>query len=267
MVLSELNVRHTRRHMPTRRIALGDAYLPTSGPAYGAVLLGAVVAEHLSELDDEQADLLPRLVREARDGLSVPRIALRYRLQTDTHGLDRSRHRIHNDEGRLVLELDRHARPDPQVIGAVMAAATLPPSPRAVAFRSIDAAMRRPGALPEGMRIRRQFHGLPGASPPRAGTGRGDLGAVGSFGSPDGWVGDWAGVSPDARWAMEVFGLGPESELLRADVQARFRRLVRQMHPDHGAARAGAAERLAELTEARAVLLGAIASADEESAG
>jgi len=71
MVLAELLVRHTRRHMPTRRVALGDVYLPTSGPAYGAVLLGAVVAEHLPDLDDEQADLLPRLVFDARDGLTV----------------------------------------------------------------------------------------------------------------------------------------------------------------------------------------------------
>jgi hypothetical protein len=33
MLLAELNVRHTRRHMPTRRVALGDLYHPTSGPA------------------------------------------------------------------------------------------------------------------------------------------------------------------------------------------------------------------------------------------
>ena len=33
MLLAELNIWHTRRHMPTRRVALGDAYLPMSGPA------------------------------------------------------------------------------------------------------------------------------------------------------------------------------------------------------------------------------------------
>ena len=77
MLLAELNVRHTRRHMPTRRVALGDVYLPTSGAAYGAVLLGAVVGEFGSDLDDEQSELMPRLVRDAREGLAVPRIALR----------------------------------------------------------------------------------------------------------------------------------------------------------------------------------------------
>ena len=44
MLLAELNVRHTRRHMPTRRVALDHAYLPTSGPAHGATLIAAVVA-------------------------------------------------------------------------------------------------------------------------------------------------------------------------------------------------------------------------------
>ncbi len=117
VILAELNIRHTRRHLPTRRVALGDHYLPTSGPAYGAVLLGAVVSENLGGLDDEQRDLLPRLLADAEDGLSVPRIALRYRLQTDTHGLDRSRHRIVADGGPLVLELDRTAGPRPRCSG------------------------------------------------------------------------------------------------------------------------------------------------------
>ena len=255
-VLAELLVRHTRRHMPTRRVAVGEAYLPTGGPAYGAVLLGAVVAECLPELDTEQADLLPRLIDDARDGLAVPRIAMRYRLQTDTHGLDRSRHRVVSEATRVVLELDRHGRPDPQVIGAVMAAAALPPSGRSIAFRAIKDALRRPGVLPEDVEVRRLLMGIPGAPPLPVGV-RGPVGA--------GY--DWAGVSTEQRWAMEVLGLGAGVELDRADVQSRFRRLVRLAHPDHGAQRQGAAERMAELTEARTVLLDHIASADAESAG
>ena len=258
MVLAELLVRHTRRHMPTRRVAIGHAYLPTSGPAYGAVLLGAVVAECLPELDAEQADLLPRLIDDARDGLAVPRIGLRYRLQTDTHGLDRSRHRIVSDGNRIVLELDRHGRPDPQVIGAVMAAAALPPSARSVAFRAIKEAVRRPGEMPEGVDVRRLLLGIPGGPPPPVGT-RGGAAYDDAAG--------WTGVPTDQRWAMEVLGLGHEALLDRSDVQARFRRLVRLAHPDHGAERHGAAERVAELTEARSVLLDCIASADTESAG
>jgi hypothetical protein len=174
VILAELNIRHTRRHQPTRRVALGDHYLPTSGPAYGAVLLGAVVAENLDGLDDEQRDLLPRLLADAEDGLNVPRIALRHRLQTDTHGLDRSRHRI-------------VARPN------------------------------------------------------------GDGGDI--------EVEAWRGVPAERRWAMEVLGVRAGARVDREDVQRRFRRLLRLAHPDHGAADMGAAERIAELAEARELLL------------
>ena len=253
MVLAELLVRHTRRHMPVRRVAVGTAHLPTGGPGYGPMLLQAVVAECLPELDPDQADWLPRLVADARDGLAVPRLALRYRLQTDLHGLDGSRHRIVREGDRTVLELDRHAPSDPQVIGAVMAAAALPAAPRAVALRAVAAAVARP-VLPPGLVVRRLLLGVPGALPPPAAVGGGtaDL---------------WVGIDAEQRWAMEVFGLGATAEIDRTDVQARFRRLVRQAHPDHGGARQGAAERLAELAEARTLLLAVIASSEGRAAG
>ena len=185
VLLAELNIRHTRRHMPTRRVAVDDGYLPTSGPAFGGVLIGAVVAEHVPGLDEDQLEALGRFVDVARRGLTVPRIALRYRLQTDTHGLDLSRHRIISAEVergsvRPILELDRHSRSAPQVIGAIMAAAQLPPSGRSVAFRFVDAALARPGVLPEGLEVRRLYEGLPGVRPPppgtttKIGTGRSD---------------------------------------------------------------------------------------------
>ena len=269
MLLAELNVRHTRRHMPTRRVAVEHLYLPTSGQAYGGVLLGAVVSHHLGALDEEQFDALERLVATARRGaLSVPRIALRYRLQTDTHGLELSRHRIlaaDPFQGRNlpVLELDCHGRAAPQVIGAVMAAAELPPSGRTVAFRFVEQAIRDPGSMPRGFEIHRRQEALPGARPGPPGSGR-TAGADGPDGTFDpGWV----GVPADRRWAMEVLGFTHATEVARVDVQRRFRRMVRLAHPDHGAEHDGAAERMAELSEARELLLGMIASADASSAG
>jgi hypothetical protein len=248
VLLAELNVRHTRRHMPTRRVALDGAYLPTSGAGYGGVLLGAVIVEHLPWLDDELQELFPKLLREARDGLAVPRIAMRYRLQTDTHGLDRSRHRIVEEDvagsRQVVLELDCHGRSAPQVIGAVMAAAGLPESARDVALRSIDAALRSK-SLPEGFVVRRLLQGVPGLAPFAPGAR-----AVVNGEDP------WRGVPAERRWAMEVLGLQAGMVVAQGDVQARFRRLARLAHPDHGAAADGAAERLAELAEARALLLG-----------
>jgi DnaJ-class molecular chaperone len=38
-------------------------------------------------------------------------------------------------------------------------------------------------------------------------------------------------------------------------VQRRFREMLRDIHPDHGAETAGAADRIAEITEARRILL------------
>jgi hypothetical protein len=247
VILAELNVRHTRRHQPTRRVALGDTYLPTNGPAYGAVLIGAVVADNLDGLDDEQRELLPRLLDDATDGLSVPRIALRHRLQTDIHGLDRSRHRIVADGGPLVLELDAHGWPAPQVLGAVMATAAMPSSGRQHALRAIAAAVARPGIPPEGLTVRRLLEGVPGLRPYAPGAARPNGGGA----DVDGWL----GVPAERRWAMEVLGVRAGARIDREDVQRRFRRLLRVAHPDHGAADHGAAERIAELAEARELLL------------
>jgi curved DNA-binding protein CbpA len=66
---------------------------------------------------------------------------------------------------------------------------------------------------------------------------------------------------------MEVLGLGAGMTLRRDDVQRRFRRLVRLAHPDHGAVSDGAAERIAELSEARELLLGIIASVEVHAGG
>jgi hypothetical protein len=261
MLLAELNVRHTRRHMPTRRVALGDTYLPTSGTAYGATLLGAVAAEFAGDLDEEQGELVPRLLHDAREGLSVPRIALRYRLQIDTHGLDRSRHRILaeaslTDRSQVVLELDRHGRGDPQLIGTIMAAAALPPTGRAIALRSIEAALRRP-RLPEHLTVRRLLEGAPDLRMFMPGV----PGPVGEGADL------WRGVPSDRRWAMEVLGLRGGMAVERPDVLARFRRLVRLAHPDHGADSDTAAERLAELREARELLLAFVESAEVQRTG
>ncbi len=255
MLLAELNIRHTRRHMPTRRVAVDDGYLPTSGPAFGGVLIGAVLAECVPGLDEEQVDALARLVDVAKRGaLTVPRIALRYRLQRDTHGLDLSRHRITSaaiERGsvRPILELDLHGPPAPQVIGALMAGSRLPPSGRSVVFRFVDAALARPGVLPEGLEVRRRYQGLPGLRPPGPGTTT----TVGGSAADD-----WAGVPSERRWAMEVLGLQAGHTIERDDVQRRFRRLIRLAHPDHGGESVGAAERMAELSEARELLLSVV---------
>jgi hypothetical protein len=250
VLLAELNVRHTRRHMPTRRVALDGAYLPTSGPAHGAALLSAVVATNLLAIDEEQRELVPRLLDDARRGLTIPRIALRHRLQYDVHGLDRSRHRVLGEEGRIIVELDVHGAPAPQVLGAVLGAAALPAGGRAVALDAIRRVVDgrwRGLSLDVGVRfVAEATWNL--LRPPLA--------------SADAWTPGgppeeerWAGIAPDERWAMEVLGLRAGMRVERDDVNRRFRRLLRDAHPDSGGVATGAASRIAELTEARSILL------------
>ncbi len=142
-----------------------------------------------------------------------------------------------------------------------MAGSQLPSSGRSIVFRFVDAALARPGFLPEGLEVRRRYQGLPGMRPPGPGTTT-TIGVDGGEGPAD----DWAGVPSERRWAMEVLGLHAEHAIERDDVQKRFRRLVRLAHPDHGGESAGAAERMAELAEARETLLSVIAHTSSDAA-
>src|SRR5947199_310755 len=45
---------------------------------------------------------------------------------------------------------------------------------------------------------------------------------------------EWQGIGPDERWAMEVLGLRAGMTVVRDDVNRRFRRLLRDAHPDSG---------------------------------
>src|SRR5258706_7466912 len=188
--------------MPTRRVALDGEYLPASGPAHGVALLAALVATNLPAIDQEQRELLPRLLHDARRGLAIPRIALRHRLQYDVHGLDRSRHRMVGEEGRLVIELDIHGAPIPQVLGAVMGAAALNSAGRAVALDALRRVVDgRWGGLAPDVEIRVIAEAAwNGIRPPLATAGEWKPG-----GPPEELL--WRGVGPDQRWAMEVLGL------------------------------------------------------------
>jgi len=73
-------------------------------------------------------------------------------------------------------------------------------------------------------------------------------------------------VAPDQRWAMEVLGLRAGMDVGRDDVNRRFRRLLREAHPDSGGTSSGAAARIEELTEARSILL-AVASEEFAAEG
>lgn len=230
MPLAELEIVHSRPIAPTRRVALGDLNLPMEpAPGFGRILLGAVMAANIDALDlDLHDDLTALMALVERDGrVSQPR--LRHRFQNDTVGLQRSVHRLHGRGESLEVELDDRGAPIPQVLGTVYAVATLPLEDRRPTMDVIRRGMRWRGEV--GPRLLNYLSGQ--AS----------------------WAGLPAAVDPMV-WALGVFGFDAVDDGAdRRVVQQRFRDLLRAAHPDHGGESEEAAQRIAELAEARRILL------------
>lgn len=259
--LAELEVRHTRRHMPTRRVAIASTQLPAGGSA-AALLLGCVASMGAAGLDDDQRAEVPAFLAEARQGsIDVPRRRLRFRLQTDLVGLARSRHRLLGEDGGLVVELDVSSQyPVPQLIAAVWAASRLAPRPRAQCLESIERSVGTPDVFPVDVTVRYVTDFEP-VTFVLDGSGPGGPGGPGANGSGSGArpsVLDWSRVPSELRWAMEVLGYGPTDAATRVDIQRRYRRLLKVAHPDHGGVESDAAHRIEELAEARRVMLGEV---------
>ena len=220
---------HSRTIAPTRRVALGELHLPTEpAPGFGILLLGCVMAAHVGSLDPDLHDDLARLMVEVERGRRISQPRLRYRFQADRVGLLRSTHRLRGVGERIVPEIEDRDAPIPQVLASVYAVATLPLGTRPAAMEVVRRGMRWRGEI--GDRLIAHLSG-------RAG-----------------WRSLPAGSDP-RLWALGVFGMDAPTAADRAVVQQRFRELLRAAHPDHGGASDAAAVRIAELAEARRILL------------
>ncbi|HEV7887331.1 MAG TPA: hypothetical protein VGO92_07210 [Acidimicrobiales bacterium] len=229
MLLAELEVRHSRAIAPTRRVALGELWLPTEpAPGFGGLLLAGIVAAGVSCLDEEARDGVDRLLWDLEHGRRVAQPRLRHRFQTDVHGLDRSRHRLLGEGEALTLDIDGHGAVLPQVLGALYAAALLTQSVRPGVFRLLRRATRWQGDADE--KLIRYLSNDEAAFRPWQAPG-------------------------DEHWALTVLGFDRAAEPARTEILTRFRSLVREAHPDHGAITEGAGRRIHELTEARRILL------------
>lgn len=229
MLLAELEVRHSRAIAPTRRVALGDLWLPTEpAPGFGGLLLAGVVAAGVSCLEDDLRDGVDRLLSDLERGRHVAQPRLRHRFQTDVHGLDRSRHRLLGDGEALALEIDGHGAILPQVLASLYAAAKLGRDSRPAVFRLLRRATRWQGGADE--KLLRYLSSDEAAFRPWQAPG-------------------------DEKWALTVLGFSALAEPARSEILTRFRLLVREAHPDHGAITDGAGKRIHELTEARRILL------------
>lgn len=231
MLLAELHIFHSRPIAPTRRVALGRRLLPVEpAPGFGGLLLGGIVAAHIDALDEDLGEELDRLLLDLEAGRRIPQPRLRHRFQVDRHGLARSRHRLYGHGDALEFEFESEGSPASQVLGAAYAAGQVDPVERRIVMDVVRRGVRWRGRV--GPELVRYLSGV------RGGSTR----AARAFADP-------------GRWALGVLGFDVASTPARADVQRRFRSLLREAHPDHGASREGAADRIADLAEARRILI------------
>lgn len=235
MILASLEVWHSRPIAPTRRVAVGELDLPTDPPpGPGGLLLGAVMARASESLDgDLRADMLV-LMDEVERGLQIGQPRLRHRLQADRVGLLRSRYRLMSGAEGLRFELETaKALPAQAALAAVYACGEVELDRRHEVMATLRRGLEWVGPIGPGLID--HLVGPEVAMRLRSGA--------------------FATASDPLIWAMGVLELETTSSVEPRDVQKSYRRLLRDAHPDHGAAGDAAADRIAELAKAREILL------------
>ncbi|MFM8266529.1 MAG: hypothetical protein ACKOA2_00690 [Ilumatobacteraceae bacterium] len=229
MLLAELQIWHTRPATPTRRLALGHLVLPTDpAPGVGGVLLAAVIAAYLPDVDlDMRADVA-RLIDQVARGEHVVQPRLQHRYQVDRHGLAVSVHQMTGDAAGVSFDLHSMGRPLAQVLGAVYALERLEAETRRVIAPVLLRAMRWRGPIG------------PSFVADITGVARADL----------------VGLADPRAWALDVLGFPMGTvRASRREVMSRFRQRLREAHPDHGGDDDDAAAAIDRLGEARRILL------------
>ncbi len=229
MLLAELEIFHSRPIAPTRRIALGHLFLPVEqSPGFGGLLLGAVLAAHIRDIDEDYVPDLQRLLSEIERGTRVVQPRLRHRFQVDRHGLSHSVHRMRGVNDSIEFEFVSHGSPLQQVLGAVYA------------LERLDLEIRA-GLVPV-MRRALTWRGPIGASfiAYLAGTTTSSVTAM---------------ANPRA-WALDILGFpGGTVKPPKREITSRFRDTLRRAHPDHGGDEKLAGTAIIDITEARRILL------------
>ena len=234
IIVAELEICHSRPIAPTRRVALGSRNLPVDPPpGAGGVLLAGIVAHTAPNVAPELREDLVSVMETLAVGQRVVQPRVRHRFQSDRVGLTVSRQCLVAEGSSLAFEFeDESARPVQLALGALYAAASLPAVARVPVFDAIRSSLvwSRPvdnafiSWLMDGNSV--------------------DLSDLHAWNDP-------------VAWAMEILEIersgedGPSKRV----VQRKFRSLLREAHPDHGGLTEGAASRIAELTEARRILL------------
>jgi len=229
MLLAELEIWHSRPITPTRRVALGHLVLPADPtPGFGGVLLGAVIARHLFEVDDDLHPDIQRLILEVQRGDRVVQPRLRHRFQVDRHGLSRSVHRLMGEDDAAEFVFGTNGNPLQQVLGAVYALERLEPATR----RALGPVLVRSMSW------------------------RGPIGASFISYLVGNATNSVSALADPRAWALEILGFPPGTvSPSRREVQRRYRDGLRNVHPDHGGKASEASGAIERLGEARRVLL------------
>lgn len=229
MLLAELEIWHSRPQTPTRRVSLGHLVLPVDpAPGFGGLLVAAVIAAHLGDVDDDVVPDIHRLLDQVCRGERVVQPRLLHRYQVDRHGLAASVHRMKGDGERIQFELNTNGSALAQVLGALYA----------VERMAIDARRLLNPTLHRAMR----WHGPIGPS---------------FVTNLAGSVGETLSAMADPRaWALELLGFEVGTvKVTKKAVMAKYRDRLREAHPDHGGDNAVAADVIERLGEARKILL------------
>jgi hypothetical protein len=230
VLLAEVEIRHSRPVAPTRRVALGLCVLPVDpAPGWAGVLLGGLVAANVPGLDEEFVHDLVGLADDLEHQRRIAQPRMRYRFQRDTVGLDRSVHSLVGEGEQVWFDLDDHAMPEVNVLGALYAAADLPMKAQPKVFASIRRAMVWEEQL--------------------------DSFFVATMLGDEARFARWMSLDDDVRWAMRTFGYGMADEPDRDEIQLRFRECVWSAHPDRGGDPGLAGQLMTDFTRARKILL------------
>ena len=232
MLLAEIEIFHSRPIAPTRRLSLGHISLPVEPtPGFGGILLGAVVAAHIHDVDEDLYPDLQRLLSEIERDSRVVQPRLRHRFQVDRHGLSYSTHRMHGNGDSIEFEFQSNGTPLQQVLGAIYSLERL----------NIDLRQK----LVPMMRRAFTWRGPIGPSfiAYLAGTNASSVSAL---------------ADPRA-WALDVLGFpGGTIKPGKRDIMGRYRDSLRRVHPDHGGDEIQASKLILDITEARRILLNAL---------
>jgi hypothetical protein len=233
MLLAEVEVFHTRPAVPTRRVALGNLVLPVDpAPGFGGLLLGAIVASHITGVNEELHPDVLRLVAEVEDGRRVVQPRLRHRFQVDRHGLAVSRHRMLGTGDDVEFDFATTGSDLAQVLGAVYAVERLDSTSRRLVGPVLRKAVRWRG--PIGPALVAHLAGAQSAA--------------------------LAVLADPHAWALDVLGFPPGTEQpSKREVARHYRTRMRAVHPDHGGVARDAGKAILDLNEARRILSGKVA--------